>query len=108
MRSPAVLGFAQRGVCQTGLMERASGRNVVIGLVLTTGRIGATTGRLVVLPARVIARSPLARAVTVRATRGQRAAGSSGSAGCLRSRRRATHVLSDGAEIDYAEVISGR
>jgi uncharacterized RDD family membrane protein YckC len=30
-----------------------------MGLVVTTGRIGATTGRLVLLPARVLARSPL-------------------------------------------------
>ncbi len=35
-------------------------RNVFMGLVVTTGRIGATTGRLVLLPARVLARSPLA------------------------------------------------
>jgi len=34
-------------------------RNVFMGLVVTTGRIGATTGRLVLLPARVLARSPL-------------------------------------------------
>ncbi len=31
-----------------------------MGLVVTTGRIGATTGRLVLFPARVVARSPLA------------------------------------------------
>jgi uncharacterized RDD family membrane protein YckC len=30
-----------------------------MGLVVTSGRIGATTGRLVLLPARVLARSPL-------------------------------------------------
>ena len=30
-----------------------------MGLVVTTGRISATTGRLVLLPARVLARSPL-------------------------------------------------
>jgi uncharacterized RDD family membrane protein YckC len=35
-------------------------RNVFMGLVVTTGRISATTGRLVLLPARVLARSPLA------------------------------------------------
>ena len=34
-------------------------RNVFMGLVVTSGRIGATTGRLVLLPARVLARSPL-------------------------------------------------
>ena len=34
-------------------------RNVFMGLVVTTGRIGATTGRLALLPARVLARSPL-------------------------------------------------
>ena len=34
-------------------------RNVLMGLVVTSGRIGATTGRLVLLPARVLARSPL-------------------------------------------------
>jgi uncharacterized RDD family membrane protein YckC len=39
----------------------SSGRNVVLGLVVTTGRIGARTGRLALLPARVLARSPLAR-----------------------------------------------
>jgi uncharacterized RDD family membrane protein YckC len=31
-----------------------------MGLVVTTGRVGATTGRLVLLPARAVARSPLA------------------------------------------------
>src|SRR5258706_11520661 len=36
------------------------GRNVVMGLVVTTGRIGVSAGRLAVLPARVVARSPLA------------------------------------------------
>jgi uncharacterized RDD family membrane protein YckC len=35
-------------------------RNVFMGLVVTSGRIGATTGRLALLPARVLARSPLA------------------------------------------------
>jgi uncharacterized RDD family membrane protein YckC len=39
----------------------SSGRNVVLGLVVTTGRIGARTGRLALLPVRVLARSPLAR-----------------------------------------------
>jgi uncharacterized RDD family membrane protein YckC len=34
-------------------------RNVLMGLVVTSGRIGATTGRLVLFPARVLARSPL-------------------------------------------------
>jgi uncharacterized RDD family membrane protein YckC len=34
-------------------------RNVFMGLVVTTGRISATTGRLALLPARVLARSPL-------------------------------------------------
>ncbi len=42
-------------------MERApNGRNVVVGFVVTTGRIGATTARLALLPARVVARSPFA------------------------------------------------
>jgi uncharacterized RDD family membrane protein YckC/polyhydroxyalkanoate synthesis regulator phasin len=36
-----------------------NGRDVVMGLVVTTGRIGATTGRLVFYPARAVARSPL-------------------------------------------------
>lgn len=41
-------------------MERATkGRNVVVGLAVTTGRIGATTARLAFFPARVVARSPL-------------------------------------------------
>jgi hypothetical protein len=31
-----------------------------VGLVVTTGRIGATTARLALFPARVLARSPLA------------------------------------------------
>jgi uncharacterized RDD family membrane protein YckC len=39
--------------------RRHGGRNVFMGLVVTTGRIGATTGRLVLFPARVLARSPL-------------------------------------------------
>ena len=39
--------------------RRNGGRNVFMGLVVTTGRIGATTGRLALLPARVLARSPL-------------------------------------------------
>jgi len=34
-------------------------RNVFMGLVVTTGRISAKTGRLALLPARVLARSPL-------------------------------------------------
>jgi uncharacterized RDD family membrane protein YckC len=37
-----------------------NGRSVVVGLVVTTGRIGATTGRLALFPARVVGRSPLA------------------------------------------------
>ena len=37
-----------------------SGRNVVMGLAVTTGRIGAATGRLALFPARVLVRSPLA------------------------------------------------
>ena len=49
-------------------MARAtSGRNVVLGLVVTTGRIGVTTGRVVLFPARVLARSPLARPLRGRA-----------------------------------------
>ena len=41
-------------------MERATkGRNVVVGVAVTTGRIGATTARLALFPARVVARSPL-------------------------------------------------
>jgi uncharacterized RDD family membrane protein YckC len=41
-------------------VERATnGRNVVMGLVVTTARIGATTGRLALFPVRVVARSPL-------------------------------------------------
>jgi uncharacterized RDD family membrane protein YckC len=44
-----------------------SGRNVVLGLVVTTGRIGATTGRFVLFPARVLARSPLTRPLRGRA-----------------------------------------
>jgi uncharacterized RDD family membrane protein YckC len=47
----------------------ASGRNVVVGLVVTTGRIGTSMGRLVVLPARVAGRSPLARPFRGRAER---------------------------------------
>ena len=34
---------------------------MVVGLVVTTGRVGVTTGKLVLLPARVVARSALAR-----------------------------------------------
>jgi uncharacterized RDD family membrane protein YckC len=42
-------------------VERATnGRNVVVGLVATTGRIGVSTARLALFPARVAARSPLA------------------------------------------------
>jgi uncharacterized RDD family membrane protein YckC len=37
-----------------------NGRDVVIGLAVRTGRIGATTGRLVLAPARVVGRSPIA------------------------------------------------
>jgi uncharacterized RDD family membrane protein YckC len=39
--------------------RRHGGRNVLMGLAVTTGRIGTTTGRLALLPARVLARSPL-------------------------------------------------
>lgn len=35
-------------------------RDVVIGLAVRTGRIGATTGRVVLAPARVLGRSPIA------------------------------------------------
>jgi uncharacterized RDD family membrane protein YckC len=39
-------------------MARAlSGRNVVMGLVVRTGRVGATTGRAVLFPARLVTRS---------------------------------------------------
>ena len=49
-------------------MNRATnGRDVVIGLVVTTGRVGAKGGRLVLLPARVVARSTLARPLRGRA-----------------------------------------
>jgi uncharacterized RDD family membrane protein YckC len=42
-------------------VERATnGRSVFLGLAVTTGRIGATTARLALFPARVVARSPLA------------------------------------------------
>jgi uncharacterized RDD family membrane protein YckC len=41
--------------------RETNGRNVVMGLLVTSGRIGATTGRLVLSPARVVARSPFAR-----------------------------------------------
>lgn len=43
-------------------MERATyGRNVVVGLVVSTGRVGLATGRVALFPARVVARSVLAR-----------------------------------------------
>ena len=49
-------------------MARAlSGRNVVLGLVVRTGRIGATTGRLVFYPARVVTRSRLVEPLRGRA-----------------------------------------
>lgn len=55
-------------VRQADRVARAtSGRNVVLGLVVTTGRIGVTTGRVVLFPARVLARSPLARPLRGRA-----------------------------------------
>jgi uncharacterized RDD family membrane protein YckC len=44
-----------------------TGRNIVLGLVVTTGRIGATTGRLMLFPARVLVRSPLSRPLRGRA-----------------------------------------
>ena len=37
-----------------------NGRDVVIGLAVRTGRIGVTTGRLALAPARVVVRSPIA------------------------------------------------
>ncbi len=37
-----------------------NGRDVVIGLAVRTGRIGVTTGRFVLAPARVVGRSPIA------------------------------------------------
>ena len=54
--------FASReSVCQAGYVERGTNRrNVVVGFVVTTGRIGATTARLALFPARVMARSPFA------------------------------------------------
>ena len=39
-----------------------NGRDVVIGLAVRTGRIGATTGRFVLAPARVVGRPPIAAA----------------------------------------------
>jgi uncharacterized RDD family membrane protein YckC len=43
-------------------VERATyGRNVVVGLVVSTGRVGLATGRVALFPARVVARSVLAR-----------------------------------------------
>jgi uncharacterized RDD family membrane protein YckC len=47
--------------------RRHGGRNVLMGLAVTTGRIGTTTGRLVLLPARVLARSPLVGPIRGRA-----------------------------------------
>jgi uncharacterized RDD family membrane protein YckC len=42
-------------------VERGTnGRNVVVGFVVTTGRIGASTARLALFPARMMARSPFA------------------------------------------------
>jgi uncharacterized RDD family membrane protein YckC len=35
-------------------------RDVAVGLAVTAGRVGATTGKVVLFPARVVARSPLA------------------------------------------------
>ena len=60
-RSPGPL--SGRGVvCDASRVERVtSGRNVVLGLVVTTGRVGVTTGRVALFPARVVARSVLAR-----------------------------------------------
>ncbi len=41
-------------------MERSpNGRGVVAGLFVSAGRVGASTGRLALYPARVVARSPL-------------------------------------------------
>jgi uncharacterized RDD family membrane protein YckC len=37
-----------------------NGRDVVIGLAVKTGRIGITTGRLALVPARAVGRSPIA------------------------------------------------
>lgn len=55
-------------VRQAERVARATtGRNVVLGLVVTTGRIGATTGRLMLFPARVLVRSPLSRPLRGRA-----------------------------------------
>ncbi len=61
--------LAGRGrVCEAGCMDRATnGRNVVMGLVVTTGRVGAKGRRLVLFPARVVARSSLARPLRSRA-----------------------------------------
>jgi uncharacterized RDD family membrane protein YckC len=42
-------------------------RDVVIGLAVRTGRIGATTGRFVLAPARVLGRSPIAAPIRGRA-----------------------------------------
>jgi hypothetical protein len=40
--------------------EKLSGRNVVVGLIVSTGGIGATTGRVALYPARMVTRSRLA------------------------------------------------
>lgn len=44
-----------------------NGRDVVMGLAVRTGRIGATTGRLVLVPVRAVGRSPIAASFRGRA-----------------------------------------
>ena len=45
-------------MCDAPCVERAAfGRNVVVGLVVTSGRVGLATGRVALFPARVVARS---------------------------------------------------
>jgi uncharacterized RDD family membrane protein YckC len=55
-------GALVRELCDASRVAGAvNGRNVVVGLVVTTGRVGVTTGRVALFPARVITRSVLAR-----------------------------------------------
>ena len=83
---------ASARVRQADPVTRATtGRNVVLGLVVTTGRIGATTGRLMLLPARVLVRSPLSRPLRGRA---ESLAATGRSAG-VEARRRVESVADD-------------
>jgi uncharacterized RDD family membrane protein YckC len=81
-----------------------NGRDVVIGLAVKTGRIGVTTGRLVLVPARAVGRSPIAAPFRGRAEGLADAGRSAGTDARRRLERAAEEVL---ATPEAEQVVDG-